>query len=315
MIVSPEEFNASLERLVRETPDPRAGVFGPGSAYWNVGRESIIFLAGGRAALLQLAHPYVAYGVAHHSRTRTDPGGRFERTFRYVFRMVFGDLDHALSSARRVYAIHQRIVGEIPKAAGAFPEHHRYQANQVDALAWVLATLVDGALVAHDLFVRPLTEPERDAYVREAKRFGMLFGIPESELPDDHAAFRRSWNATLDSNLITVTEPAREMAHFLFAPPNPARRLAFSWAKLMTAGLLPDRIREEYGFPFGSRDRALFRASTHMVRAGYSLLPRRVRHAPPYQQAMRRVAGKPKDELLSWFERTSMQLLLPARRR
>lgn len=314
MIVTQEEFNESLARIARDTKDPRAGIFGPESAYWRIGRESVLFLAGGRAALLQLAHPYVAYGVDQHSKTKTDPGGRFERTFRYVFRMVFGDRDKALAAARRVYAVHRRITGSIPTAAGAFPAGHRYEANQVDALVWVLATLVDGALVGYERFVGPLTEAERDQYVREAKRFGLLFGIPESALPNDHAEFRRFWDATLASGTITVTEPAREMARFLFSARGMPRRAALQWGELMTAGLLPDRIREEYGFEFGPKRRRAFQASTTLVRSGYALLPDRLRHTPAYQKAMLRISGQPEDPFADWLERTTNRLIVPAKR-
>ena len=65
---------------------------------WKIGREAITFLGGGRAALLQLAHPYVAHGVDQHSETRTDPIGRFNRTFLHVFNMIFGSQADALES-------------------------------------------------------------------------------------------------------------------------------------------------------------------------------------------------------------------------
>lgn len=314
MIVTEEEFNESLARIAGETKDPHAGIFGPDSAHWHVGRESVLFLGGGRAALLQLAHPYVAYGVDQHSQTKADPGGRFERTFRYVFRMVFGDRDKALAAARRVYAVHRRITGAIPTSAGAFPAGHRYEANQVDALVWVLATLVDSALLGYEQFVGPLTEAERDQYVHEAKRFGLLFGIPEDALPKDHAEFRRFWDTTLASPTITVTEPAREMARFLFSARSLPRRTALSWAELITAGLLPDRIREEYGFEFGPKRRRAFQASTTLIRSGYALLPKRVRHIPAYQQAMLRISGQPEDPFARWLERTTNRLIVPTRR-
>ena len=86
--------------LVRDVRDPRAGILGPDSIAWRVGGDLAVFLGGGRAALLQLAHPMVAYAIDHHSKTRADVLGRFQRTFRNVFAMVFGELDDALTSLR-----------------------------------------------------------------------------------------------------------------------------------------------------------------------------------------------------------------------
>jgi uncharacterized protein (DUF2236 family) len=55
--------------------------------------EACAIFAGGPAALLQLAHPYVAYGVAHHSYTKHNVTLRFFKTFEFVFAIGFGDMN------------------------------------------------------------------------------------------------------------------------------------------------------------------------------------------------------------------------------
>src|SRR5687768_13655615 len=119
-VVTREEHEASLAALAREVSDPHHGILGPRSVAWKLGGDLAVFLGGGRAALLQLAHPMVAYAVDHHSRTRADVVGRFQRTFRNVFAMVFGDLDAAFIAARRVHAIHSTIHGTIPDPVGGW---------------------------------------------------------------------------------------------------------------------------------------------------------------------------------------------------
>jgi uncharacterized protein (DUF2236 family) len=111
MVVTRDDLDAALAALVDEVSDPCAGIHGPHSAAWRLAGDLGVFLGGGRAALLQLAHPMVAYAVAHHSRARGDVLGRFQRTFRHVFAMAYGELDDALSAARRVHAIHTRVHG------------------------------------------------------------------------------------------------------------------------------------------------------------------------------------------------------------
>ena len=133
MRVTRQHLEATLAELRREVSDPRLGLWGPGTISWRINRELMVFLAGGRAALLQLAHPFVAHAVDQHSATRHDPLGRFERTFRHVFAMSFGDLDHAIASARRVHAIHERIFGEVPETVGAITAGTPYRANDHDA--------------------------------------------------------------------------------------------------------------------------------------------------------------------------------------
>src|SRR5215472_8660065 len=92
-LVSHEDIEALWKSLEEETTDPQAGIFGPGSVSWKVNREAALFLGAGRAALLQLAHPWVAAALDQHSNLRNDPVGRFHNTFRVVFTMIFGTLE------------------------------------------------------------------------------------------------------------------------------------------------------------------------------------------------------------------------------
>jgi uncharacterized protein (DUF2236 family) len=298
MTVSREQLEAHLQRLTARVRDPRQGLFGPGSMVWRINRERVLFVAGGRAALLQEAHPFVAHGVDQHSHTRTDPAGRFERTFRHVHAMLFGDLDGALASARRVYGIHTHIRGQIAEASGAHAAGSPYQANDEHALLWVHATLWDSSLVLYERLFRPLTVEERERYYQETKLFAYLFGISDALLPpsyDDFAAYnRKMWH----SNELFVGEPAKEMARFLLGAPRQSGGApslfssTMAWYRVITAGLLPAPIRAGYGFSFGRTERALFRASLRGLRAGLPLLPRQLRFVPAYVQARERT-GRP----------------------
>src|SRR2546423_8796382 len=98
-IVTRDEHEAALAALAREVEHPREGILGPRSIAWQLGGDLAVFLGGGRAALLQIAYPAVAHAIDQHSRTKTDVVGRFQRTFRHVFAMVFGELDDALVAA------------------------------------------------------------------------------------------------------------------------------------------------------------------------------------------------------------------------
>src|SRR5271157_5174585 len=65
--VSNADSHSLLSSLEQLPGEPGDGFFGPGSITWRVNRESVVFLGAGRAALLQLAHPWVAASLAHHS--------------------------------------------------------------------------------------------------------------------------------------------------------------------------------------------------------------------------------------------------------
>ncbi len=292
MVVSRADLELCIEELEGEVRDRRTGIYGPGSQAWSVYKEGILFLGGGKAALMQLAHPAVAHAVDQHSKTRSDPLGRFQRTFDNVFAMVFGDLDAAVRSARRVHAIHSRISGSITEDVGAFAEGSHYEANDEDALMWVHATLLETAVQMYELGVRPLSYAEKNRFYKETRRFALLFGIPDRVLPRSWGEFLDYYQRMLDSDVLTVGEPGLELSGFLFSSPRPALAPLFRWLETMTAGLMPPRLQQEFKLRYGPAERALFRASLAAIAPVYPLLPARVRYIPAYVQARRRLAGK-----------------------
>lgn len=295
--VSRDELEQMLEALRREIRVPREGLHGPSSFVWSVDKEAVLFLGGGRAALLQLAHPYVAHAVEQHSQTRTDPLGRFQRTFENVFAMVFGDFDSAVKSARRVHKVHTHIHGTIDEDVGKFEKGHPYTANDEDSLMWVHATLVDSAMLVFERIVRELTSEEKDHYYEETKKFARLFGISDRVLPRDWISFRYYFDRMLESGEVAVGRPAREIAEFLFTPRRASYGPFVRWVELMTAGLLPDRVREDFGMPWSLPRRAIFRTSIAALRTAHPLLPKTLRYQPAYVAAMNRLAGREESPL------------------
>ncbi len=303
MIVTREDLHAQLELVKARIADPGAGIFGPGSTSWLVNRESIVFLGGGAAALLQLAHPYVAHAIEQHSATRTDVAGRFQRTFANVFAMAFGPADEAFRAARKVHAIHSRITGEIGEDVGRFRRGDRYAANDVDALLWVFATLVHTSIRVVEMVVRPLSASERERYYRESKLFAHLFGIPDSRLPADWTAFCRYFAATCESDTIAVGAVARELGEFLMRPPRPSHAPVWRWYRIMTAGLLPRRLRRDFGLPMGLREQVVFRSSIGVLGSALRVLPKPVRYLPKYVDARRRLQGRGPSPISRFMER------------
>ncbi len=301
MDVSREDLTTTLAELEASVQRPEFGLFGPESLSWRIDRESVLFLGGGRAALLQLAHPFVAHAVDQHSATRSDPLGRFQRTFDNVYKMVFGDLKHALGAARRVHAIHCTITGPIDEDVGCFARGSRYSANDRDGLMWVHATLIDSALLVYETVLGPLSARQREAYYEETKRFALLFGLTEGVVPKNHAAFREYMSDMLASPSITVGRPARELSGFLLRSPSRVAKAPFAWLGLMTAGLLPTRQRKEFGLPWGRTRQRTFDASLAAIRRGYPLLPEKVRFVPAYTHALGRLSGRSGPDFVAEF--------------
>lgn len=290
--VTPDKLESELAKLDRGQPTSH-GVFGPGSGMWELNREAIVFAGGGRAALLQLAHPAVAAAVDQHSATRDEMLGRFVRTFDNVFAMVFGPLDRALESARRVHKIHQTIVGEIGEDVGPFKKNTRYRANEPDYLLWVFATLADTSLQVCELAYGPLPERVRHAYYEDSKNFARLFGLGDETVPKDLPAFEAYMARMLGpGSPVVVSRAGREMGQFLMRAPRPSLGPFFAFVKVVTTGLLPERLREEFGLPHGPANQRAFELAMSSMRLARKAAPGTLRFLPVYNQAVARIASR-----------------------
>lgn len=297
-LVNTEGLECELDRVRAAASGSLSGVFGPQSVTWQVDREAAIFLGAGRALLLQLAHPWVAAAIEQHSHTFADPIGRFHRTFSVVFAMVFGSLDQSLGAARGLHRRHAAIKGQMAAAAGPFPAGSWYYANAVPALCWVHATLIETALLAYELVLPPLTAEQRERYYSESRLFAALFGIPDECLPRDWAAFSAYSAAMVQSGTLIVTDQARDMGCRLIAGADTWLPVPASY-RALTAALLPQQIREAFGFAYGAAEQQAVRQLIARIRRIYPLLPTRLRYVGPYQEAQQRLAGRARPDIVT----------------
>lgn len=162
--------------------------FSPDSVIWRVDREMVLLLAGGRALLMQIAHPKVAAGVAEHSHFQKDPLRRLRQTMNAMWSVVFDEVEQARGSLRRVKEIHETVRGEI-----AYPDGKpvlSYSALEPELLLWVHATLVDSALLAYEDFVAPLPAADKIQYYEDTRKLATLFDVPLAEVPPSLDDFR-----------------------------------------------------------------------------------------------------------------------------
>ncbi|MGY3239114.1 uncharacterized protein (DUF2236 family) [Bradyrhizobium sp. USDA 4472] len=312
-MVSANDLEAALDRVCAHAAGPVPGVFGPDTMTWRIDREAVIFLGAGRALLLQLSHPWVAAAIAEHSNTFADPIGRFHRTFDIVFAMVFGSLDRAMLSSRQLHRRHAMIVGEIPETVGPFAAGSRYCANDIPSLRWVHATLVETALMAHDLVLPPFSAEERERYWVESRTFGALFGLTPNDLPADWSGFAAYTAAMTRSDTLTVSPAAREIAAQIFGGARPWLRPP-RWYGALTASLLPERLRAGFGFELDPRDKRAADNALRWIKRVYPKLPDRLRYVGPYQEAQARLRGEAQPDWMTrclnraWIGRPQMDV-------
>ncbi len=270
---------------------PYDGIFGPSSISWKINRESALFLGAGRASLLQLAHPWVAAALDQHSNLRSDPLARFHNTFKVVFTTIFGTLQQALAASRSLYQLHTRIQGHMPASAGGFSAGSHYQANEVDALRWVFATLVESAVIAYDSVLPPLSAADKETYYGESKTLAMLFGLPPTALPADWTTFEHYNRDMWKSDTLAVNSLSREMAHRVLHGRGswvPVPR----WYRALTAAWMPDPLREAFALEYGEREQRAAARAMRRLPAVYRIIPTSLRHVGPYHEACARLQNR-----------------------
>ena len=319
--VSREDIEAlwrSIEaRAANPGFDSRAGLFGPSSITWRINRESALFLGAGRAALLQLAHPWVATALNQHSNLHNDPVARFHNTFRVVFTMIFGSLPQALTASRHLYQLHTRIQGALPVDIGAYRQGSHYEANELRALVWVFATLVESAVLAYECVLPKLSAQERETYYAESKTTGALFGIPPTALPETWDAFENYIHQTVASNELAVNEKSRAMAQRVLQGHGSWISIP-AWYRALTAAWLPERLRQDFQIPFGDREHTAADRARRWLPRFYRRLPSLARFVGPYREAQSRLRGQPPGAFTRtsnrfWIGQPKMMLPKPTR--
>jgi uncharacterized protein (DUF2236 family) len=253
--------------------------FSPDTMIWQVDREMVLLLAGGRALLMQLAHPKVAAGVAKHSHFRADPLGRLYRTMGAMWSIVFDEASKARASLEQVKNVHRRIHGIISPAESV-SLGTPYDALDVELLLWVHATLIDSAMVAYDLFVKRLAHDEKARYYDDSKNLAHLFEIPETLVPASLVDFNRYMDRMLGGSEIAVGPTARALAKEILRPRPWVLKPAAPLFRLVTVGLLPERLRKAYGLGWNKRKEKMFRSFAKGVRGLLPVVPGPLRIVP-----------------------------------
>ncbi|WP_344658859.1 oxygenase MpaB family protein [Catenulispora subtropica] len=234
----------------------------------RVSGEACVLAAAARAILLQVAHPMVGRGVAEHSRFTEDPLKRLRGTLDYVYGSSFGTSDESAWIAATVNRVHKHVVGP------------GYSADDPELQLWVAATLYDSGVRIYELTLGPMPPAMQEEYCRESGRYATQLGCPQDMWPSSVAEFDEYWQRQVDT--LEISDDAKRIYRDLMysrALPWYLRAL-LPTNRLITAGLLPERIREQYGLAWSPRRERAFRLAMRLTRLTYPWVPRRIRQLP-----------------------------------
>jgi uncharacterized protein (DUF2236 family) len=251
--------------LDRDATPGDPGLFGPGSATWELMGHPSAALAGLRAALLQALSAPIPTATHSTGAFERDFMGRVSRTGEFVTKQNLGSMDEVHRSARRVRAMHRTVVG-------TWKDGLEFDAGDPHQQAWVSMTLTDSFLVVAEQFgPGGLRGRRADEFVREQSTHGALLDprvdlddlfadpgkvaalqagtlplplIEEGELPVTRTELEEKMRAWTDELVITDLTRALIDATVQLTPlPAPQRAVARLFV-LATLSTVPDHLHE-----------------------------------------------------------------------
>ncbi|WP_167131120.1 oxygenase MpaB family protein [Paramicrobacterium chengjingii] len=251
----------------------------------DIAAEAVLISGGGAAILLQIADEQVGLGVARHSDFASRPLDRLHATLTYVYVQAYG------TDAERRYVARKVGVAHRPVQADAGEQSPAYSASDPQLQLWVAATLYRTAIGLYERIHGPLPLDTAEHVYREYAVLGTALGMPKQLWPVDRAAFDEYWSRA--HSTLHVTAEARHVARDLLHPrvAPPWLTLSMPLARLITAGLLDERLREAYGLQWSRARQRRFDAVMTVTRMLWPRLPRGIRHLPAIRY-LRRVRAE-----------------------
>ena len=158
--------------------------------------------------------------------------------------------------------------------ANKFSNHRDLSVGEVAARSGIRVSAVH----FYELFVRELSESEKDAFWAEYVRFGELFGMPASGAPRSWAEFREYFDGKVNGTGVHLTEEARFVGSAVMfqIPTARSRWPAMRVHNVVMKASLPERVREHYRVRLTPADAAAAKVAVSAARALRPLTPRSV---------------------------------------
>lgn len=228
---------------------PADGLLPLTSPLRRLARPTATAFAGGRAILMELAHPSIAQAVADFDHFRDDPGRRARLTAKAFRDVIHGSEEEAADVSRGLAAVHRRVRGP------------GYAATDHDLVLWVHATFVDSLLCIGQRLHGRLTVAEQHDFYRDSVIVGEVFGCPPSVQPATFEEFSRYVDGVVSS--LTVSDVGRDLARAVFWPAVPASRKPLIAAyRLACFGTTPAALRDQFEYRLNRLDTRAFAAGT-----------------------------------------------------
>jgi uncharacterized protein (DUF2236 family) len=227
-------------------------------------------------------------GFFAHTGALDEPYKRLARTARVLDLVAFGPAEDARRATRQRARDARRVRGELAEPAGRFAAGTPYAADDPALLLWILAALADSAALVYQRYVTALSAAEREALWADYRLVGRQFGLRAADMPATWDDFQAYMLDMVEGEDLHVTEEARDSrCRSSCARPVPLRHAPVPRARQpITVGLLPPRLRRQYGFAWDPvRAVAVAAGRSTPGASSCPLLPERLRLVRSARQA------------------------------
>lgn len=243
------------------------GLFKDDDIIRQIAREGILIAGGGAASILQTSHPAVGQGVYDHSYTFQNPLKRLQNTMEWLYAVQFGTREEAEVISSFARRMHDSVNGP------------GYNAQDVEPQVWVGATLFDVALRFYQALFGRLSRNQIEEFYQQTRIYAQMMGAPAEAQPQNYDEFRVYYRKQIES--FELTEASKKVAYQVLNPRLPLYlRPGLAAIRLLTAGLMPAPLREQYGWKWDAARERRFIMLINALRIVYPKLPLSVRTAP-----------------------------------
>ena len=240
----------------------------------DIAAEAIYLAGGGRALLLQIAHPAIGRGVVEHSDFANRMMDRLHATMTFVYASVYATPEEFAVVRRSVNRAHSPVRAQ---AAGDAPA---YNAFDPQLQLWVAATLYATMIDLYERFFGSVPDADAERIYREFTVLGSALQVPSEAWPQSREAFEVYWRDMIAT--LRPTQDTKRVARQILYPSAIPRwmRVLFPQARLVTVGLLPPEVRGRFGLAWNARLQRRLDRWMRWAALIYPRLPARLRHSP-----------------------------------
>lgn len=227
---------------------------------------------------MQLSHPAVGHGVVE---SKVESGSVFKHpikrsrtTFTYLAVATMGTQRDKDAYRHAVDTVHQHVRSDdnSPVAYNAFDRHLQL---------WVAACLYHGVQDCLHVFGTTLDGPGWDSLYQQSASLGTTLQVPPQRWPADRARFEEYWDEQLPSMIIDAA--VRDYFNALLDLkmfPRPIQMIGARLHRFVTAGFLPQHLRDQMGMPWTPAHQQRWDTVMHQLGRIHRTLPPTLRRFP-----------------------------------